>query len=157
MTDKNLAARRKLARDIHIWNMASQIADAYEKETRKAGAPMVGIFWFDSKGKVHGFGEPLRDAEEHGDFRICRRDHYETWHAIEEMSPEFKDKEYEDVDRGRITYDVKREKFVVYLPKEYQAAKMAKARRNINSYFNLPREFVEYDYTDEHYQKTEWR
>ena len=131
--------------------------DEQSHDKHSADAPMVGIFWLDSNGRVYGKGERLDEAETHGDFIICRHGHYECWSAIEGLSLEFAGRHYEDVDRGRVTYAVRQAKFIVFLPKEYQTPKKAKARAAVKAYFNLSSDHVVYDFNDEHYQRTEWR
>lgn len=156
-------ALRELSERVHIWNLSTWVADLYLTEAgispevgRAAAMPAVGLFWLDSNGKVFGFRAPTRDADTYGDFVIYSRSHYEDWGRIQGESVDFRGKQYEDVPRGRVVFNIKKRTFTVFLPCEYRKTEYAEARLNINSFFRLPPSLVRYDYNDEHYQRTDW-
>ena len=77
----------------------------------------IGIFWF-YKNKVIGISHSysLKDADSLGlidsDFT-----HVEYWEEIKRIIPELKDKEYEELPRGRVIFNVNRGKTIIYLDK----------------------------------------
>lgn len=70
----------------------------------------IGIFWF-YKNKVIGISHSysLKDADSLGlidsDFT-----HVEYWEEIKRIIPELNDKEYEELPRGRVIFNVNRDK-----------------------------------------------
>ena len=87
-----------------------------------AGAdPKVGIFWIDIKGRKLAliFSEPVRSIvlNPKEQFVPGAYSHYDTWEKLKqrnEIPPDWKGKEYEYVPRGRVVYDIERQKFYAY-------------------------------------------
>jgi hypothetical protein len=123
---------------------------------------LVGIFW-----GIPGAGDswvlltdatPLAEAELYGDFLTHPRGHYEAWERWKEQGlPIPADKsvakalaghEYEDFPRGRIVYEVKTRRFIIYADRKLQGPSTIAA---IVHAFNLTnRNFVVR--SDSHYQ-----
>ena len=94
----------------------------------------VGIFWGISEaGDAWALltdATPLAEAEPYGDFLTHPRGHYETWERWKEQgSPIPADKsvakamtehEYEDFPRGRIVYEAKTRRFIIYADRKLQ-------------------------------------
>lgn len=115
------------------------------KESR---SPEVGPF-FVIDGVVYPFTEDYRTAEggypglSIGGSSV----HYKSWRSIKALVPEARDKDYDYYPRGRVTYDVKKDTFNLYLDHCITADQI----ENIIDELNLPRSKTEVKY-DEHYQ-----
>jgi hypothetical protein len=143
-------SERQLLEEVALRNAISMFRriNAASKK-RKASIPKVGIFWIDSAGQMYAEGSSLRDAGDYGEFRIYDKAHIDAWDTAVLKNKQWRDLEYDDVYRGRVIYrrDPKQPEFIVYMPKQ-----LAKARAKILSWFDLPLEYVRFDYGDEHYR-----
>jgi hypothetical protein len=116
---------------------------------KKAAIPELGIFWIDDSGTMFAESVSLRDAEDYGEFKIFDKSHYDSWSAAVRANPKWRDKEYDEVPRGRVVYkkDPKKPMFVVYLP-----MRIVKYKNKIIGQFNLPSGHTRFDTSDEHYR-----
>jgi len=94
----------------------------------------VGIFWgIPESGNSWTLlidSTSLEEAEPYGDFLTHPRGHYEVWEQWKErhtappvgksVSQAIDCHEYEDFPRGRIVYEVKRNRFIIYADKRLQ-------------------------------------
>ncbi len=136
---------RKLLQEVALRNAISR----FRRFSRTGAIPEVGIFWIDGSGTMFGEGIPLRDAVDYGDFRIFDGSHVDLWSRAVKANPKWRGLEYEQVPRGRVVYrrDPKKPAFIVYMPK-----RLAKHKGRVISRFELPRGYVRFDFSDEHYR-----
>ncbi|MEI6807915.1 MAG: hypothetical protein WCN95_04275 [bacterium] len=85
------------------------------KQTR----PQVGIFWIDDDGTMFSSSVSLNDAVDYAECLTFEGSHYELWSKAVIANPQWRDKEYEEIPRGRVVCfkDRHKQQFVVYLPK----------------------------------------
>ena len=154
--DKKLKKNLKvLATRVFLMNMISRFKDINLKNTRIASIPNLGVFWVDVKaGKIYSDMTSLKEADVLGEFKIHPRAHYDVWRSIQNRNPKWKGMEYEDIPRGRIVYkqDPKDPKFIVLMCDKLNTPKIKKI---VTNEFNLPLGYVEFDFTDEHYELPE--
>jgi len=74
--------------------------------------------------------------------------HYKVWDEVSLQNRDFYLYEYEDIPRGRVVYDVKSEKYIVYSNRNIITSSKAKAL--IINGFDLETDDVLFNY-DEHY------
>ena len=80
---------------------------------RASGDPMVGIFWLYNCGLiVHG--TPLPEGEKWGDYINGPLSHIDYWTELQGNGKVSCDVEYEEPPRGRVVYDIRKQRFVVY-------------------------------------------
>jgi hypothetical protein len=80
------------------------------KASSKTPAPHVGIFWV-VIGKPLIESTPLSEAEPYGDFLTHPRGHAEVWEPFQQNGAVPADVDYEDLPRGRATYNTKTRRF----------------------------------------------
>ncbi len=79
----------------------------------------IGIFWFyDNKviGVAHDFS--LKEADSIG-LIDSKYTHVDYWEILRRQLPELKDKEYEQLPRGRVIFDTNKNKAIIYLDKTF--------------------------------------
>lgn len=79
----------------------------------------IGIFWFyDNKviGVAHDFS--LKEADSIGLIN-SKYTHVDYWEILRRQLPELKDKEYEQLPRGRVIFDTNKKKQLFILIKLY--------------------------------------
>lgn len=140
-------AARKMLEEVALRNAIAKFCAASKGKT--AAIPEVGVFWIADDGTMFHESVSLRDAEDYGDFKIFGGCHYDLWRKAVRANPQWRDKEYENVPRGRVVYrrHPKTPHFIVYLPK-----RLLKYRGKVVSTFHLPSAYVRFDTTDEHYE-----
>jgi hypothetical protein len=120
-------------------------------ESKQAMAmPEVGIFWV-YQGKVCGTSKSLSDADWMGDYKYDKTTHYFFWEVMlsrEEYLP--KDKEFNEVPRGRVVYVVSEKAYHIISNAEVLGDSVVVER--IKAFFNIRPEFkvvleVEEQYT----------
>lgn len=97
--------------------------------------PCVGIFWrvqTSAGPKLVSHVVSLTDADEYGDFLTHPTGHYEIWEgwrdsgaaALKRMGLpiEIASSEYEEHPRGRVVFDRRAEKFIIYADRRLQKA-----------------------------------
>ncbi len=108
--------------------------DAIKRE-RAAGIGEVGIFWF-FKGSVILDSIPHTLGEDYGDFINGRSDHCTFWPSIQQLLSEAAKYEYDQVPRGRVVYNKKDDRFLVYGSEKFVQNKQQKDMVLLK--FNLP-------------------
>jgi hypothetical protein len=118
-------------------------------ENRK---PQLGIFWVEiGKAGVVDFAAlkaPYDQGVDMGDFLVYDGDHYSIWEEIQKQYPQWKRKKYNEVPRGRISFNKKKMEFVVVMPGVY--VKNKELVGEVLKYYAIPRELAEV-VTDKHY------
>ena len=108
----------------------------------------IGIFWFyDNKviGIAHDFS--LKEADSIG-LIDSKYTHVDYWEILRRQLPELKDREYEQLPRGRVIFDTNRNKAIIYIDETLLK------RRKVNEILN----FFHLDFTsvvlrtDSHYK-----
>ena len=97
----------------------------------------IGIFWFyDNKviGVAHDFS--LKEADSIG-LIDSKYTHVYYWEILRLQLPELKDKEYEQLPRGRVIFDTNKKKAIIYLDKTLLK------KRKVNEVLN----FFDLDFT----------
>jgi len=112
------------------------------------GAPQVGIIYV-IKSNVYIEGLPLRQAEEMGDFIGHPGTHYAFWGKLQKTYPGLSTFDYVMFPRGRVLYNKKTRKFILYLDKDI--IKNKKVVSKIMSDMSLPYENTKIE-VDEHYK-----
>ena len=74
---------------------------------------MIGIFWI-YKSKIYLKSINMTEVKAIGYFVDSDFSHYQVWDKISLQNRDFYLYEYEDIPRGRVVYDVKNEKYIVY-------------------------------------------
>src|ERR1035438_8251493 len=80
---------------------------------RDSCAPMVGFFWLYNGGLVV-HGTPLPEAERYGDCLTSPVSHIDYWTELQHNGKVSRDVEYEELPRGRVVFDVRKQQFTVY-------------------------------------------
>ena len=129
--------------------LRNEIAKFRAASKKKGAIPELGIFWIDDSGTMFAESISLRDAPDYGECKIFEGSHFELWSKAVRSNPKWRDKEYEEVPRGRVVYkkDLKKPGFIVYLPK-----RIRKYKSKVLGRFKLPSGYVRFDMSDEHYQ-----
>ena len=110
----------------------------------------VGIFWH-YRSTVIGIANELSEAFDGGDFMDSPLTHNRYWEVIQRQVPALRFSEYIEVPRGRVLYDKKEERPLVYMDKVL--FKLA-IQRKICAFFDLPEEATEFE-RDPHYTTNE--
>src|SRR4051794_16496195 len=82
-------------------------------QTHKEQSSMVGIFWW-FRGRVILDASPLSEAEPYGDCFTHRKSHIAYWTEQQRLGAAPMDIEYEEPPRGRVVFDRKTERFIMY-------------------------------------------
>ena len=150
MDKETKIALRLVNEEIHFRNLVAKYIEINRQTRRIASAPCVGIFWVDTKkANVYSDKSKIRDADEYGGFKIHKRCHYEAWGHIQQENPQWKGVQYEDIPRGRVTFDIKQSKFIVTMCPMLNKPKFKDA---VVEEFDLPHGHYEFDFDDEHYE-----
>jgi len=108
----------------------------------------IGIFWiFDNK--IFYKTQKLEDIKSINGFKDSDLAHYQVWDTIKKQYSKFYLYEYEDIPRGRVIYDVGRERFIIYCDENILKANVS--RELILEKFGLIEEKVVFK-DDEHYK-----
>jgi hypothetical protein len=120
----------------------------FEEETMTARLqPKVGIFWLMGKRLILD-ASPLSEAELYGDCLTQRNSHIDYWTAQQRLGTVPRDIEYEEPPRGRVVFDTKADRFMVYADRCILAKEPVVSR--ILKEMNLPRGQTDVQ-TDGHY------
>jgi len=68
--------------------------------------PRVGIFWV-VDGDIIDFSQDVRELSNNLGYIDSPRDHHSAWRDMLKLYPHFKDYEYYEVPRGRVTYNTR--------------------------------------------------
>lgn len=124
-------------------NKIKQIAKALV-----AARPSIGIFWI-LNNEIIPISQELDELPTIAGYKDCKYDHYSVWHKIQNAFPkELENKEYDEVERGRITYNVDEDKFTVFVSKEVKSN--SRAIGKIMYEYSLPRNKTKIE-SDVHY------
>lgn len=124
-----------------------QRGQAKKAAAKLAGAPEVGII-FVINGQPWIDGKTLRDADDYGHMKMQTHDHFAFWEQLRRahLVP---DLEYDEVPRGRVTYDTKKSMFYLFLDR--CIIKDQKMVDKIERQMNLPSKNTKIE-TDPHYK-----
>lgn len=120
----NCAAGRELEEQIRLAEAAASNRKLPVKPTKRrsrrdssssnsAQEPMVGIFWF-FNGKLIVDTTLLSQAERYADALTHPKGHPCCWAELQAAGSIPFDIEYDDIARGRVTYDTVRDQFVLF-------------------------------------------
>jgi hypothetical protein len=73
----------------------------------------IGIFWI-FENKIFSETQKINDIKTINGFKDSDLSHYQVWNKIRNQHPKFYLYEYEDIPRGRVVYNVSKNKFVIY-------------------------------------------
>jgi hypothetical protein len=76
--------------------------------------PKVGIFWFIGKETVI-FSEEARNISAVAGFKNYHEGHADVWNKVVKAYPQVRGKEYFEVPRGRVLFDVEAGKYIIYV------------------------------------------
>jgi hypothetical protein len=113
-----------------------------------SGQPSVGIFFGIMLGRKPAIlydGTPVESAEEYGNCMTHPRDHFSMWEASR-IHLGLRD-QYDDSPRGRIVFQTRNARFVVYLDRQLDVPAFRNAVLHI---FSLPQPSTYFRY-DQHY------
>jgi hypothetical protein len=80
---------------------------------KQAGKPEVGPFWLLDNGRLLVEGLPITEAQEVMGYKVNPRDHGTIWKNYQRVDVVPKEQNYNDLPRGRVTYVVRIEKYVI--------------------------------------------
>lgn len=66
-----------------------------------AGRPQIGIFWI-VNGQIMPFEADANTVQVVAGFKDAPFDHYSTWPQMQKVYPNFRNKEYDEIPRGRV-------------------------------------------------------
>ena len=72
----------------------------------------IGIFWI-VNNRIDGLKEPVENGEDYGDTVQPSCDHFTYWDEFVLRYPKLKLMEYDEIPRGRVVYDKKKNCFVI--------------------------------------------
>jgi len=110
--------------------------------------PKVGIFWL-ANGKLIFDATPISGAEAYGECMGHAKSHVEYWSELQRSGNVSANTEYEDPPRGRVVFNVRTRKYIVYADKCIR--KKPKVVRKILRDFALPEDGTGLT-GDEHYR-----
>lgn len=76
----------------------------------------IGIFWI-VKDKIIVFSEALNTLKPVADYKDSNFSHIKKWREVQKRYPVFLNTPYEALNRGRITFNIKSEKYHLYVSK----------------------------------------
>lgn len=128
---------------------------AFHESKKLTESAEVGLFWVDKlKNKVYGDGVPISQAEIFGrgtinQFAVHPSCHYDLWKEIKETNPRWKNREYEDLPRGRVVFkfEPNNNHFITF---SSPGIKGKKYEEKIKDFFGLPSD-TQFRYDDDHY------
>lgn len=110
--------------------------------------PRLGIFWILSDLSMCAFPEALTGDRNGPIAQDSERDHISTWPEVIRRHPAYRDREYEEIPRGRIVYHAKSGQFIAYVCDHY--VNNTAIRKSLIKAFSLRGEKIRWT-TDEHY------
>jgi len=85
----------------------------------------IGIFWI-YENKIFAKTQNLDEVKSINGFKDSDLSHYQVWDKIKNKHPKFYFFEYEDIPRGRIVYDVNKNRFIIYCNENILQDKISK-------------------------------
>lgn len=116
------------------------------RENRLLNESKVGAFYFIGN-KIISNDTDLRNGEEYGGF-VNYSSHWDLWSAFLKEYPEYKSLDYDYFPRGRVIFDKKKWKYILYLDDKLKSPKYLD---KIERQYNLRKGSYEIG-KDEHYQ-----
>jgi len=83
------------------------------KKPEQQPEPHVGIFWLIDERLVIDT-TALSAAGKYGDFKIHEGDHVTHWAAMEKRGEVPRDTDYEELPRGRVTFNTRTQRFTLF-------------------------------------------
>ncbi|MFS8035962.1 hypothetical protein ACI7BZ_03180 [Xanthobacter sp. AM11] len=117
-------------------------------------AACVGIFWFVMRGgrpELASCKTPWQEAEDYGDFKTESTAHYEFWPNLQRRLKVIG--EYEDWPRGRVVYNVRDDRFTVYIDRQLAGAPF---KAHLLAHFALPADKTTFAF-DAHYSGAKFK
>ena len=115
-------------------------------EWKLAGRPEIGIFWV-LDGDIVEFSQAAASIEVLGGVKDVPYDHMRQWSQMQHVFPQLREKEYDEIPRGRVI-GIGADKYRIFIsPEDNNNASLIS---NIMKVFNLPRNKTEV-MADEHY------
>ena len=108
---------------------------------------MIGIFWI-YKSTIYFKSVPVDKVDPIDGFVDSDFAHYEVWDEIFSQNKDFYLYEYEDIPRGRIVYDLKNKRYIVYT--NSKIINSQEAKKLIREAFHLQNEQISFRF-DAHY------
>jgi len=108
----------------------------------------IGIFWI-YKNQIFFKTQKLKNIKVVNGFKDSDLSHYQVWDEIKNKHPKLYLFEYEDIPRGRIVYNIKENKFIIYCNENILHDGLSK--KIILENFDLLKEQVVFK-KDEHYK-----
>lgn len=115
---------------------------------KSARMPAVGIFFLVAD-KLFIDRTPVSKGQTWGDFRIHERGHDVYWEMLRQARAVPQQSEYDDYPRGRVAYDTKTRRYLLFLDR--CILKKKSLVNKIMSELNLPKQGTKKD-TDSHYR-----
>jgi len=133
-------------------DVIAMLTDMNLKNTGVASVPEVGLYWMSRNGSSFYIRSvSLSDAVTYDQFKTYDGSHWDEWAGAQKKYPAWKDKEYDQIPRGRVVFKMgstrKENEFVIYLP-----VQLAGFKDQIREAFKIPPEYARFDFSDEHYR-----
>jgi len=120
-------------------NLTSKISDDLK-------LPKVGIFWFVDSAIISDT-KTVTEADTYGDFKNYG-EHYKFWETtVKRLLSKLRNTEYEDYPRGRVVYNYKEKKFIIYIDKKLDKDSY---KKEIKNNFNITNYEQAFEF-DSHY------
>ena len=124
------------------------IYDRDQQRNKLAGTPAVGIVFLVGDRLLIDH-TPVSEAETYGDFKIHARGHDTFWAVLKQAGVVPVESEYDDYPRGRVAYNRKTRKFLLFLDR--CILKRKSVVKKFMSELHLPSKDTKTD-TDDHYR-----
>lgn len=112
------------------------IRQQVRRAAKLAQVPEVGLFFMMPDGKVFLDGVPYTEVPSYAGFRTYSVDHDQFWSQLRRIGSVPRDLEYDEVARGRVTYEDSSRTFTLFADR--CAIKNKRAINSVMSGFNLP-------------------
>lgn len=109
----------------------------------------VGAFYFIGNHIVSN-NIDMRDGDSYGDY-VNYSSHWDLWKSFLRVYPEYKYLDYDYFPRGRVVFDKKNWKYVLYIDDKIKSKEYLD---KIETHYNLSKGSYEFG-NDEHYQSTQ--
>lgn len=132
----------------------AQAPDEVRENGAEPSAACVGIFWFVMRGgrpELASCKTPWQEAEDYGDFKTEPMAHYEFWPTLQRKLKVIG--EYEDWPRGRVVYNVKDDRFTVYIDRQLAGVPF---KAHLLAHFALPADKTTFAF-DAHYSGAKFK
>lgn len=93
-------------------NFEEEVDEVLEHVVFESRSPKVGIFWVTGSGTIISHVEEVREVIPMSGFKDTDITHYEYWDKLGFPG------DYTSIPRGRVIYDVNKDKYLVFAPAE---------------------------------------